>query len=343
MNNATAVWYGNKLYVGGSTSGTHGDDARLYVYTPTTDSWDTPIDTPVYWFGLTTYRSQLVLVGGREHKSKSSDNITNKVWALSEHSQWQETLSPMRIKRHSVCAASFVDHLLVAGGWLQRQGSVNTVEVYDGSCWLFAKSLPKRYDCLKSVIYNQHWYLMGGCMDWVTWNTMVHYTSLDSLLASCQSSETETTRPSSDIWKILTDAPHPSSGAGMYSSRLIVVGGGEEKEDLTSTIHTYFFQTNTWIPVGNMPFRVSQTCPVVLPGTGELLVVGGYDGKHLMATVLKASIKGNLHFADYIIIMNNYYRYSYNIILDCIQWHHMIQNVTSPCQLYFAWKILVFL
>lgn len=292
MNNATAVWHGNKLYVGGSTSGTHADDARLYVYTPTDDTWHTPIDTPVYRFGLTTYHSKLVLVGGREHVSKSSDNITNKLWTLNEDDEWQETLPSMRTKRHSVCAARYMEYLLVAGGWIWN-GSVNTIEIFDGSHWLFAQSLPKGYDCLKSAIFNQHWYLMGGYMNSFTGNTKVHYTSLDSLLASRQPSETSQTS-SDSVWESLTDAPYPSSGAGLFDGGLIAVGGGEEKDDLTSAIHIYSFQINSWIHVGDMPYKMNSPCPIVLPGTGELILVGGYDGRDLMPTVLKASIKGNL-------------------------------------------------
>lgn len=279
--------------MGGSTSGSHDeDDARLYVYTPTADTWDTPIDTPVYLFGLVVYRSQLVLVGGRERKCKTNNNITNNLLTLNGEDGWQETLhlSPMKTKRYSVCATSFLDYLLVAGGCIWHQGSVNTVEVFDGNHWLFARSLPKKYDCLKSVILDHCWYLMGGCVDLVTWNTTVHYAPLEALFSSCRSSQTS--QPSSDVWKTLTNTPNPASGATIFYGRLIVVGGGEEKDDLTSTIHTYF--KNTWIHVGDMPSRLSQTCSVVLPGTGELLVVGGYNGEDLTDTVLKGSIKGNL-------------------------------------------------
>ena len=67
MNSAQAVWLGDKLCVGGGeTSGSERDHARLYIYTPTTDMWGT-MDTPVCWFTLTIYHSQLVLVGGLEY------------------------------------------------------------------------------------------------------------------------------------------------------------------------------------------------------------------------------------------------------------------------------------
>lgn len=71
MQDAQAVWLAKKLYVGGGFSveenETDQHDQALYVYTPATDVWDI-IATPVYWFALATYRSQLVLVGGDDKK-----------------------------------------------------------------------------------------------------------------------------------------------------------------------------------------------------------------------------------------------------------------------------------
>ena len=65
MHDAQAVWLGDKLCVGGGTtsSGSNRDDARLYIYTPTTDMWSA-MDTPVCYFALIIYHSQQVLVGG---------------------------------------------------------------------------------------------------------------------------------------------------------------------------------------------------------------------------------------------------------------------------------------
>ena len=66
-NYAHAVWLKDKVYIGGGwISESIRHEARLYIYTPATDEWTT-LDTPVYWFGLTTYHSQLVLVGGWEY------------------------------------------------------------------------------------------------------------------------------------------------------------------------------------------------------------------------------------------------------------------------------------
>ena len=73
MQDAQAVWLAEKLYVGGGyTEVEHMDEdyedqARLYIYSPNTDVWDI-VHTPVYWFALVAYRSQVVLVGGDDKK-----------------------------------------------------------------------------------------------------------------------------------------------------------------------------------------------------------------------------------------------------------------------------------
>ena len=299
MRNATAVWHRDKLYVGGHTIKTDGDDARLYIYTPTTDKWDQPVDTPVWSFGLTTYCSQLVLVGGRECDGLNHGSITNEVWTLTRDSwhgegdPWQETLPPMETKRHSVCAVSYRDHLLVAGGWTS-EGSSNVVEVFNGSLWSFAQPLPVRQSVLKSAILDQHWYLMGGEGELFVQNNAVHYTSLDALISSCRPSETS--QPSS-IWKRLTDVPYQYSSTAVFGSRLIAVGG-ERLCSPTSTVYAYSFLTNSWICVGDMQFGISCTCSVVLP-TGELMIIGGMFGVFLSANIIKITFEGMLWLCIY--------------------------------------------
>ena len=300
MRDVNAVWHKDKLYTGGGwVSGFRRDAARLYIYTTTTDTWDTPIDTPVSSFALTTYHSQLVLVGGREYvDEKLWGEHTNKLWTLSEDGQWQETLPSMETKRHHACAVSYKDHLLVAGGIspLYSINNLNVVEVFNGNHWSFAQPLPTSYHDLKSAILDQHWYLMGGLPE----DTAVHYASLDLLIASCQPSKTS--QPSA-VWKRLTDAPYQKSSTAVFGNKLIAIGG-EGIDTQMSTVHAYSFHTNSWIHVGDVPLLVYNTCSVVLP-TGELMVVGGYNGIHYTRNVLKATIKGNIKAHN-----NNLYYYN---------------------------------
>ena len=279
MCDTQAVWLGDKLYVGGG--GTARDDARLYIYTPTTDIWS-EIDTPVYQFALITYHSQLVLVGGREYVGEGSVGpVTNKLWTLTGHDQWRETLPPMTTKRYRASAVEFAGKIIVAGG--QDDKMSNIVEVYNGHHWTKAQCLPKPSSDMNSTVLNGHWYLMGGGGQ----GTQVYYASLDSLVASCQPSE----KPLPSVWERLPDVPHIRSSIAVFGNRLIAVGGRYPSP--SSSIHAYSSHTQSWVHVGDMPVGLDSTCTAFLP-TGELMVIGGWSRTSLWEScVYKTSLNGN--------------------------------------------------
>ena len=286
MHHAQAVWLGDKLCVGGgmTSSESNRDDARLYIYTPTTDTWSA-MDTPVCYFALIIYHSQLVLVGGRKYVDEESYGpVTNKLWTLGQHDQWRETLSPMTTKRCSASALEYVDNILVAGGHGDTQYVIDIVEVYNGHHWAKPQRLPTPCYDVKSTVLNGHWYLMGG----VGQRKEVYYASLDSLVAISQSSEK---LPS--VWKRLADVPHERSSPAMFGNRLIAVGGGVRLYSLSSSIHAYSPHTQSWLHVGDMPVKLHSTCTAVLT-TGELMVIGGWSsGYEKDSCVYQASLNGN--------------------------------------------------
>ena len=282
MSDAQAVWLGDKLYVGGGRTSRSGRDiAKLYIHTPNTDTWS-HIDTPVYYFSLITYHSQLVLVGGREFIGEyKHGTVTNKLWTLTEHGPWRETLPPMIIRRSKVSAMEFADNILVAGGEDNNWRNVDIVEIYNGHHWTKAQYLPKPYTNMKSAVLNGRWYLMGG----EGLEKKVYYASLDSLVASCRSSE----KPPPSVWKRLPDVPHDHSSTAVFGNRLIAVGG---EYPSSSSIHAYSPHTKSWVHVGDMPVRLDSTCTAVLP-TGDLMVIGGWSNTSMESHVHKASLKFN--------------------------------------------------
>ena len=265
---AQAVWLKDKVYVGGGArSGNRRDEARLYIYTPATDEWTT-LDTPVFWFGLTTYHSQLVLVGGREYVGESVvGEPTNKLWTLSENGQWQETLSPMPTPCTDASAVSHGDLLLVI-----TASYPNKVYVYNGHHWASTQHPPQRLYSVKSTVFNGHWYLMesGG---------IVYSASLDSLLANCQPSETS--QPSS-LWKRLTDVPSRCCCPAVFGNRLVSVGKRLTDTTITSSLYAYSSHTQSWIHLGdtctpislisNIFGFIATPCAVPLP-SNELMIV----------------------------------------------------------------------
>ena len=307
MLNAQAVCLRDKLYVGGGVAvGSNRDAARLYIYTPTTDTWN-HIDTPVYQFALITYHSQLVLVGGLEYVGEwNGGPVTNKLWILTKNDQWRETLPPMTTKRWRASAVEFADNILVAGGVDHERGNIDIVEVYNGHHWAKAQRLPRPCCSMKSTVLNGHWYLMGGEVQ----GKEVYYVSLNSLVASYQHSE----KPLPSVWKRLPDVPLEYSSTAVFRNRLIAVGGGYLSP--SSSIHAYSPYTQSWVHVGDMPIGFDSTCTAVLP-TGELMVIWGRsDTSSWESSVHKASLNGNREW--YTILCIHHILFTLNVSVNYV-------------------------
>ena len=263
--------------VSGKTSRTDTNlGAELHIYLPKTNLWR-GMHTPVYYFALTTYRSQLVLIGGYEFVNEGDDILTNKLWTLYKYTQWQETLPPMQSKRYGASAVSHGDHLIVAGGGNNYE-TLDIVEVYDGQHWSYVQPLPNQCGDMKSVVFDGHWYLMGGYEQ----DEEVYYAPLDLLIASGEMSP-----PS--IWKELPNAPLWYSSPAVLGKRLVSIGGGHLSL-YSNVIHAYSQSTESWVRVGEMPIGIANTSSTVLP-TGELMIIGGLP-ESASNTVFKAALEG---------------------------------------------------
>ena len=276
--NTQAAVIGDKLYVGGGeTPDNFRDDARIYIYCLSANHWDT-MDAPVYHFALTTYHSQLVLVGGWEFVGEMPGVLTNKLWTLSKHDELQEVLPPMLTERYSASAIDHEDHLIVAGGGTVLD-LLNVVEIYRGKNrqWFSVEPLPKPCSGMKSTVYNKHWYLIGGCGQ----EQEAYFASLDSLIASCEKLLQNTP------WKRLPDVPLKCTSTAVFGNRLIIIGG--ELASPSSAVNAYSPSSQSWIHVGDMPAPLSDTCTIVLP-SGELMVIGGLPES--VSNVLKMTVMG---------------------------------------------------
>jgi hypothetical protein len=113
------------------------DSCRLFAYCLRADNWNV-LDTPrpgVFKFALASYKSQLVLIGGRQYERNpdgvsSNINDVSKILILDFTTlKLQDQVIPsMQSSRVSACAVSSGDHLIVAGG-----DKANTVEVYNSN------------------------------------------------------------------------------------------------------------------------------------------------------------------------------------------------------------------
>ena len=110
-------------------------EVNALVCVPISDltSWKA-IATPVTHYGLSTYRSQLVLVGGMDHRTRSTD----KVWLSEDGTCWDEKLPPMPQKRSSpyVVSSSAPECLIVTGG---KGKDASEIYLLSGNQWWTCK------------------------------------------------------------------------------------------------------------------------------------------------------------------------------------------------------------
>ena len=275
MCDAQAVLLGDKVYVGGGDSTYDISPAVLLIYDCHDDSWKT-LETPTVNYALTTYNSQLVLVGGRDPISK---HVTNQLWALDEQWHWTQSLPPMTTKRSRASAVG-IDHCLIVAGGHDELCLLDVVEVYDGHYWRKVQSIPKASCFMKSCLHKGIWYLAGGDAQ----EREIIFTSLHSLSAS---KSLNVPARQTSVWKSMTNVPLKWSTLVTIGKQLITVGGHSH----SSSMYVYSHSTNSWVYVWDLPLACHSTCTIVLP-TGELLVVGGEKACGPLSHTFRAKIKG---------------------------------------------------
>ena len=284
MDDAHCVCLNGRIYLGGGgTGGKKISSSKIFISSSNLESWTTQT-TPTYFFALTTYHSQLVLVGGNE---TSTEEITNKLWVSDgANINWQPSLPPMPTKRSwsSAISAGSPECLIVAGGWKGEEQETDAVEVLTQGWWSTVQSLPKHIAHAKIILYNENLYIMGGFEQ----KDKVFYCKLASILVAAAY-----TTKVDDLWSQFT-GPTLYSSPAVFGQQLITVGGFSYTYGVTCKIHVHSSLTEKDMHVGDVPIKLKSTCTAVLP-SGELLVIGGFDGAGFSSRidrVFKASVSG---------------------------------------------------
>jgi hypothetical protein len=281
MYDAQCMLLDEVLYVGGGDTQSEYD-TMLFVSKIDTMEWTTR-NTPAMFYALSTYHSQLVLVGGIE---SSSRQITNALWTSDTGVEWKRTLPPMPTKRYSSSAVNTVspECLVVAGGGGDNLVDSDTVEVLVDGAWSTVQPLPLRLSDMKPTIHNGKLYLMGG----VSQGTLVYYCDVNSFASQAKA---KTEKPNvTSLWESFTVAS-PRSCSASYGNQLISIGGGKNRF-VSRGIMAYSTLTETWTRVGELPVALCDSSCIVVPSTGDLLLVGGRTTSGRNARVYKASLCG---------------------------------------------------
>ena len=216
---------------------------------------------------LAIINGQLTAIGGLDIHRK----CTNKL--LSLHTEWKEVFPPMPTKRCSTIAVTTKEHLIVAGGLIDRffsPGAISTVKVMNTKTlvWSTVASLPHPYDNASGTICGDQLYILGGG-DNKGKTKLVLTCSLTELLKSSSSS-------SSSIWHRVADAPAYKSTCAAVNGELLAVGGCDKDDKPTAAIHKYNPPTNSWDVISDMPTARYINLVAVLP-INEMMVIGGYN------------------------------------------------------------------
>ena len=219
-----------------------------------------PLLTPCQQYGLTTYHSQLVLVGGTE---VPDNKVTNKLWVL-EGNKWEESsLPPMPTARHSVAVANpgSPDCIIAAGGFTRGphgRECLDTVEVLLDYCWSTVRPLPEKMWHVKPTLHDGSLYVIGECT--------VCKCDVKALI---ESADTDKSVP---VWSSLESAPLPNCSIASCGKRLITIGG--ENYPASPKVYAYSPGSHSWVYVGKMPVGLQQPATLVLP-YDDLAVIGG--------------------------------------------------------------------
>ena len=271
MSNPQTVFVRGKVYVGGGDTGDN-DVYLIRQYSPTDNRWCTLLPAPVCLFGMGELYGQLVIVGGKTRQGV----ITAKVHMYEQSSQkWKESIPSMPTARYNSAVFSQPSCLAVVGGKVQQNIELPIIEIFipQTSQWQKESPVPAPSPLslmTTTVIYNKCFLAQ--------YNSTKVYQLCVSVHPATTTGSFVTPQVTTE-WKVLPELPYKCFALGNLNGSLLAVGGVLGSP--ISTVQCYLPITNSWNKVGDLPERCCKCSTVLLPTTGELLIMGGWHGQLL--------------------------------------------------------------
>ena len=229
-------------------------------------SWTTLAVPGIIKFGLGTYQSHLVLVGGVNHANK----VVSDVWVSKDGTKWQQSKSlpplPTPCQKPAVINIGSPEYLIVAGGHrhnldlLYPALTMDTVYVLSEGQWVLVQRLPVPCAGIKFTILNGNLYLSGSTLP-------TCYCRVASLIAACESVKSGGTFEI--LWRTVEKESltrYPVS----FSQQLVAATFSGAPANVE--VYAYHPITQSWVHVGNLPTTERPVC-VLVHTTGELVVI----------------------------------------------------------------------
>ena len=243
----------DKLYLGVTYLNANGLWAGMVIeFSSDLAAWKMLPLPPAIYFGLSTYHSQLVLVGGR---------LTNKLWVFDNYA-WHCSLPPMRTGReYPVVVNTGTPEYLVVAGSDHCVEPIEGVEVLIEGQWVSCAPLYSKPRC--GGIHNGNLYFS------FEWSPVV-YCQLESLVKACVQPDGV-----SDIGELWNRLPVPEHIIGMvaYGKFLVCLTSSDD-------LHALSPDTESWVHVGRLDTgRLGRLSTL---RTGELVgLTQGYKSLHV--------------------------------------------------------------
>ena len=267
-----AVVIRGKVYIGGGES--EGSEYDILEYTIQGGQWR-QIKTPVRYFSMTAVNDQVVIIGGKDEEDKATD----RMWVLDSLSDtWLQPFPWLPEAKYWTSAVSYKKWVLVVGGEKDTDddecdGECPELYLFDTTriVWYTASPLPR--GAFQPSLTVMHDTLF------VVWGNSTVNVSIPALISDAvfrySASDTfgqATNKPRPIEWELLPNVPTVDPAIVFFHDIVLIMG------ESSSAVTMYCPQTEQWLKVAELPTpRRACTC-VVLPDSGELMVIGGHDG-----------------------------------------------------------------
>ena len=242
VQQAPAAVLNSRIWVAGGLTDAQDATARTEFYDPTIDTWSPgpPLPMPLHHAMMVAYRNTLVVIGGFAPQGGDVLGTTSARVLFLNQAQNGWTDGPgLHIARGAGAAAVVGNKIIVAGG---RTGAtekpVTPTEIFDGTSWHDAASIPIPGDHLAAASDGTYLYAVGGRKVTVTANTAA----------------VQRFNPATGQWTQLPAMPGAASdlGAAIIGGQLVTVGG-ESPASVFSTVRACNLATSTWSTLPNLP------------------------------------------------------------------------------------------
>ena len=269
----TAVWLNGLVYVGsGYETGWRGSYI-INCYDPVNNSWSSPINTPYFFFAMTTLNDKLLIAGGRDKSYK----ITNQI--LTMDAGQLKNYTKMITARSHATATGHQGMLIITGGIDDKGKRLSSTELFDSSNgqWYVSNDLPKPHTWLQSVIVDNILYLLGGTNE--NGSSPAVFTAPLDTLSRHQLK-----------WNTLQDTPRIASApVSVYGTHLLIVGGGKiigDEFTCTSDVYKLNKVSHSWEAIGHIPSARSSSA-AVSTADNRVIVIGGRNDKRQFTNTVR--------------------------------------------------------